>query len=258
MAVARAYGANLVVLDRQPPRDRREGRGTDLVMKVAEPTPPTLPWRLHPMDRDLLRDPDRPVWLLDPAQGSTLHVVLAAVGLDGSLGPRDAAVLRTGASLARRLQGDLHVVLPWEFLGSSILASPIRGLSPGRWRKISSEIEEAQQSRLARWVAEVGPGVVASPIVRRGDAPSVIREVAWEVEADVVVAGDTSPGGPDRFILGAPAERLGLAAPCSLLLVKGGGWDDGHRSWRDRDQAVLPSSRPRGRSRMTLPTEARV
>jgi nucleotide-binding universal stress UspA family protein len=197
----------------------------DLVLKVPEPASPTPPRRLHPLDRAFLRRAPRPLWLLHPAQGPDLRVVLAVVGLDGRLGPADQTVLRSAASLSRSLAGSLHVVLPWSFLGVSILASPTRGLSPERTRSVLGTLQSGQEDRLEEFVSSTISGARPRCWVRRGDALSVVQEVAWEVEADVVVSAGNGAVGPGSLVMGSFPERLALATPASLLLVKSGEWE---------------------------------
>ena len=74
------------------------------------------------------------------------------VGLDGSLTPSDATVLRAAVALARDLSGDLHVVRPWSWMGESILASPTRGLSPSRRRALLTSLQADHEARLSRFV----------------------------------------------------------------------------------------------------------
>jgi nucleotide-binding universal stress UspA family protein len=179
------------------------------------------------------------LWLLHPAQGPELRVILAVVGLDGRLGPVDRTVLRSAASLARSLRGPLHVVFPWSLIGVSILASPTRGLTPGRTRGLLASVQSGHEERLGEFVSATIPGAAPQVRVRRGDALTTVQEAAWEVEADVVVSAGNGPPTPGAFVLGSFLERLALGTPASLLVVKSGGWD----GWAESVPVAIRGSR---------------
>lgn len=222
--VADALEASLSVRADGPhpwdPRSVLEGPW-DLVLKVAEPRRGPLPWRIHPRDRTLLARCPVPVWLLHPAQSGPVSSVLAAVGVRGPVDtPVDRRVLRTAALLAGRLDAALTVVRPWSLLGESILASPLRGVSQERYRRILEETQAEHEAALARTLAAEIPGTPVTTMVRKGLPETVIREGGWRHDAEVLVMDPVDGAGFGERIRGPLPERLFRGIPCSLLLAR--------------------------------------
>ncbi|MDT8340703.1 MAG: universal stress protein [Longimicrobiales bacterium] len=195
-----------------------DGGGWDLALKTAERRRGVPPWRLHPDDRDLLEHSPCPVWLLHPTQGGTARSVVAAVGVAGPPdSPGDATVLRTAALLSRRLGAELTVVRPWSRLGNSILASPLRGVSRRRYRRLLRETQTELHEESLRILASRIPLVPADLVVRMGSPETVIRSVARRCDADVLVLGEAGAEALQDRLRGPLPERLFRTVPTALL-----------------------------------------
>lgn len=196
-----------------------EEGGHDLLMTVADPGP-FWPWRLSSADRCLLRRNPCPAWILHPAQGAGLRVVLAAVDVGGRLSRVDREVVRVAACLAEVSEAELHVVHAWSLPGESVMASPTRGVGRRRTRRFLAEARRDRRRRVERLLALEAPGRPATVVLRKGQAVSAIREVARRREADVVVVGGGDRTGIGALVFGNVAERVVGWVPGSVLAVR--------------------------------------
>jgi universal stress protein E len=222
-SVADVLGASLSVRAEGPgpwdPRSAMEGPW-DLLLKVAERRKGLAPWRVHPRDRALIAQCPIPVWLLHPAQAGEISSVLAAVGISGSPDTRGSRrTLRTAALLARRFEAELTIVRPWSFLGESILASPLRGVSRERFRTVVREAQREHRTALSRTLASEIPDFPARTVVQRGPPERIIRAAGWRFEADLLVMDPEDAQGFGGRLRGPLPERLLRTIPCSLLLA---------------------------------------
>jgi nucleotide-binding universal stress UspA family protein len=96
------------------------------------------------------------------------------------------------------------------------------------WYDISGSLERVQQDlpdraeQLTARAAEAQQtaGLVAEPVVREGDARSVIIDEAKEWEADLIVVGSHGYTGLKRLLIGSVAQSVVHHAPCSVEVVR--------------------------------------
>jgi universal stress protein E len=196
-----------------------ERGGHDLLMTVADPGP-FWPWRLSASDRRLLRRCPCPAWILHPAQGPGLRVLVAAVDVgDGRLSGVDREVVRVAACLSEVSGAQLHVVHAWSLPGETVMASPTRGVGRRRTKRFVAEARRARRRWVERLLALEAPDRPARVVLRKGGTVAAIREVARRREADVVVVGGGDRTGLGAALFGNVAERVVGWVPGSVLAV---------------------------------------
>lgn len=160
-----------------------------------------------------------------PICASPGGVVVAAVALHGDSPPPPLAlrVLRTAAGLAELSGSELHVVDAWELVGESILACPIRGVSPARLRILLRRTARVLEARVEGRCAEFLGSDRARVHLVHGDPREVIPVMSRRLGADLVVMGvpDRSPRRwfPELPLVRDTASRIG----CDLLALRGAG-----------------------------------
>lgn len=185
--------------------------------------------------RQLLAEIRRPVWILHPAQGPELRVVVAAIDLPSAGLEPSRRVLRAAADLASD-GAALRLVHCWCKVGESMLSSRTRGGSPRGAQRAVAAAARGRLEALQELVREEKLGSEAGVVLRREAVVPALREVAWRLEADVVVVGASSSTGLGRRLLGSTAERLVGRVPASVLVVP-------------RPEAARLSPRPARRAR---------
>lgn len=131
---------------------------------------------------------------------SPRHVV---VGVDGSPPSQRAADL--ALSIAAASGAEVHCVVGWsvEVVDGIVVTEP----GTEAWNTVQRRYAGAAQRSLE--VATVNhPEVSVSVDVRRGEPSRAVREVAREVEADLVVVGSRGFGGFRGLLLGSVAKRV--------------------------------------------------
>ena len=63
-------------------------------------------------------------------------------------------------------------------------------------------------------------GVVATTVIRRGEAGTALADVAKQEAADLIVVGDVGMGNAHRLRLGGAAEQAAHEAPCDVLIAR--------------------------------------
>lgn len=208
----------------------------DLVVTVG-PRRRKGPLRWDPVVRSLVRECRCPVWVIHPAQGPEVRVVLAAVDLASSDG-RARGVLRAVTDLWGRSDADVHAVHCWSLMGESMLASRTRGGSRRGARQVRQAAERSRRRELEQLLADEGMSDVAGAVLRKAGVVPGIRDAAWRLEADVVVVGWTDRTWLGEVVLGHTAERLIGRVPASVLVVRSPGARAKRWSALDRPAAV--------------------
>lgn len=190
----------------------------DLVITVGRWS--RWPLGLGVVERHLIRGCGCPAWLLHPAQSPETRVVVAAVDVslpDGDELSRE--VLGTAAELARGAGAELHAVHCWSVVGESLLASRSRGGSPRGAERVLSEAARSRHRRIRKLLAELDLDDSARVVLRKGKVVPELREVAWRLEADILVVGSVGRTGMGALFPGNTAERLVGRVPASLFVV---------------------------------------
>ncbi|MFK8111245.1 MAG: universal stress protein [Rubripirellula sp.] len=196
----------------------------DLVVKTADGL--SIAGRLFgSVARSLLRSCPCPVWLLKPEVHGEFDCVIAAIDADSADESHLALnrqILELAYSISQRDNAQLHVVSAWQLWMEDSL----------RRRAGDGEVDDM----LARHEAKVRSALdelLQSPIadsdsihvhVRRGTPASVVRSVAEEIEADLMVMGTLCRTGVAGFLIGNTAESIISELTCSLLAVKPDGF----------------------------------
>ncbi len=160
------------------------------------------------------------------------------VGIDGS--EHAAAALTTAIGLARSLSAEIVAVhaipppVPAEY-GFDLLPAIPPELDPA-WRE---EIHRQFEEEWCRPLDEVG--VPHRTVERDGRPAAVIREVADEEDAGLVVVGRRGRGRIAELLLGSVSHELSHTCRRPLLLVPGSAEESRERS---RDTAVPARGEP--------------
>ena len=175
--------------------------------------------------RSLLRICPCPVWLLKPEIHGDFDVVLAAVDMedmDDAHSNLNRSILELGHSIAQREHAKLHIVSAWDLWMEASL----------RRRAGDEEIDAALQAHeasvrrklddlLTSFEATHDPPVIH---LHRGNPAEIIRGVADQIEADLMVMGTVCRAGAAGFLIGNTAETVLADITCSLLALKPDGF----------------------------------
>jgi nucleotide-binding universal stress UspA family protein len=132
------------------------------------------------------------------------------VGVDGSV--YSEAALRWALDEAKAREGSVSAVLCWQIPFLSM---------PGAFDR--EELEQAYKKYVNEIVSKVAPSpdVPLATLVAEGDpAESLITAAA---EAELLVVGTRGRSPFAGLVLGSVSQRCAAAAPCPVVLVKGGG-----------------------------------
>ncbi len=185
-AAARAREAGLIVLGR-----KRHSRA--------------VRWLGGSTAHNLVRTADVPLLMAHQVLEPGLRV-LAAVDLTYATGP----TLELARRFADALDGQLavlHVAEPLPLL-------PDPGLQMDEYAHFAAVEEEFD-----RQIRGVLNGGGETAVMRRGHSSTVVREVAREQEADLVVVGSHGKNWSSRVIVGSTTERLVTELDTALVVV---------------------------------------
>jgi nucleotide-binding universal stress UspA family protein len=132
-----------------------------------------------------------------PVLRTGAEIETIVVGTDGSA--TAARAVAAARDLAGRLDATLHV---------AAVRSPRE--PPDRARALVAAAEREARSS----------GVAAAGHAREGDPAAALIDLAWELDADLIVVGSRGMRGGRRFLLGPVPDRVSHHAPCSVLIVR--------------------------------------
>ncbi|EMI56059.1 universal stress protein [Rhodopirellula sallentina] len=207
----------------------------DLVVKNADAFSPT--GRLFgSIGASLLRICPCPVMLLKPQLHGEFDQIVAAIDVESTdQVHRDLnrQILEHAYSIALRDKATLHVVAAWQlWMEDAILphagSVKVEAMRREHHSRVQSAIDELLQA----------PFADADDVrvhLRQGGGASVIRDVADEVEADLMVMGTVCRTGIAGVLIGNTAETVLSDINCSLLALK----PDGFQSPVQRSGSVF-------------------
>lgn len=207
----------------------------DLVVKSAE-RDASIPFFFTSVMKSLLRSCPCPVWALKPEAHGDFDSVLAAIDPE-SEDPQHASLNRTiiqlGLSITRRENATLHLVGVWDLWMEAALRhhagdAEVDAIVVSR----EQELQEAFEQLLK---PHTEPSDRVKIHIRRGTPAKVIREVAAEVEADLMVMGTVCRTGVAGALIGNTAEQLLSEVDCSVLAIKPEGFVSPIRLPEDED-----------------------
>jgi len=128
------------------------------------------------------------------------------------------SVLQSAADLASTTpDAELHLV---HAFGPAVRADQLRWF-PALWDLTSIEDSDTAGAALDRIAASIplrDTRVCAH--VHEGSATTVIAQLAEDIEADLVVAGNHDRAGVNPSFFGSVAEKLVRMAPCPVLIIR--------------------------------------
>jgi nucleotide-binding universal stress UspA family protein len=173
------------------------------------------------ISRSLLRLCPCPVWLLKPEIHGQFDVVLAAVDMEDQDPVHvelNREILELGHAVAAREDAKLHIVSVWDLWMEHAL----------RRRAGDEEIDaalaahkETIRKRLDAFLEPFRATHEAPEVhLRRGSPSSIVRSVADDIEADLLVMGTVCRTGAAGFLIGNTAETVLNHITCSILALK--------------------------------------
>lgn len=169
----------------------------------------------------LVRKCPVPVLIVKPGKRGRFQHVAVAVDAGTTAGPHTALnqrLLELGAEVAKREDGELHVVHAWQLLGEAMLRGR-GGLSEGDVAEAlarEAATRRATLEPLLRPYDDLHPGLH----LLKGRAEDVVPRFVERHHIDLLVMGTVSRTGIAGFIIGNTAERILDAVQCSLLVAK--------------------------------------
>lgn len=173
-------------------------------------------------DWELIRQCPCPVLLVKSPREYRKPVVLAAVDpfhAHAKPAKLDDRILDAGASLARLLSGELHVMHAY---------MPITAIAPGPVGQpltlaLPAEFEDVHTKQVASALDALAKAYdipTRRRHLRMGEVSSEVVSVAKRTGAAIVVMGALSRSGLRRIFIGSTAESTLDVLPCDVLVVK--------------------------------------
>lgn len=193
----------------------------DLVVKTADGFSAAAGRIFGSVAKSLLRLCPCPVWLLKPEIHGEFDQVLAAIDVeseDRSHADLNRQILELAFSIAQRDNAQLHIVAAWQLWMEDSMRrhagdDAVDSIRKDHEAKVHQALDELLQA----------PFADAHDIrvhMRHGSPASVIRSIADDVEADLLVMGTVCRTGVAGFLIGNTAETVMPDATCSLLALK--------------------------------------
>jgi universal stress protein E len=196
----------------------------DLVVKTADGY--SAAGRLFgSVAKSLLRLCPCPVWILKPEIHGKCDQVLAAIDLESDDKVHidlNRNILELAYSIAQRDHAQLHVVAAWQiWMEDSIRRQAGNDAVDSIRRDHEAKVHRALDELLQTPFADAHDIRIH---LRHGTPASMIRSVADEIEADLLVMGTVCRTGVAGFLIGNTAETVIGDATCSMLALKPDGF----------------------------------
>jgi len=172
----------------------------------------------------LMRKCPCPVWVIKPGQIKRFNRILAAVDLvpdDMVRIALNTKIMELSTSLARLGQSELVIVHAWTMFGESALRSGRSGISNEAVERLLRETQDAHR----QWLIELLQqhpleGLKCEVYLLKGEAGTLIPELARAKAIDLIVMGTVSRAGIAGLLIGNTAEKVLHRVDCSMLTVK--------------------------------------
>ncbi len=195
-------------------------QGHDLVVKTADGFS-AAGRSFGSVAQSLLRLCPCPVWLLKPQIHGEFDKVLAAIDVESEDRQHvdlNQKILEFAYSIAQRDDAELHVVAVWQLWMENSLRrhagdAAVDSMRERHEAKVRKALDELLQTPDAR-TDEIHLHL------QQGSPASMIRNVADEIEADLMVMGTVCRTGAAGFLIGNTAETVISGVTCSLLALK--------------------------------------
>ncbi|MGB1816438.1 MAG: universal stress protein [Rubripirellula sp.] len=197
--------------------------GHDLVVKSVNGQ--TVGKLFGGIARSLLRICPCPLWLLKPDVDGEFDRILTALDLDATDDAHrnlNQKMMEISTALAEMENAELHIVTAWEVWMEQAL----------RRRAGDAEVDAALADKQAKVEASLNEilGKLESTTpaqhkhIHQGNSATVIRSVANDVSADLLVMGTLCRTGAAGLLIGNTAETVLSGVNCSLLALKPDGF----------------------------------
>ncbi|MGV8711591.1 MAG: universal stress protein [Nitrosomonas sp.] len=206
--------------------------GHDLLIKPAE-NPGFIERLFGSNDTQLLRNCPCPVWLTRAEEKSKYEHILAAVDFEPNMSDviveqeLNLRILGISGSLAFSDFASLHAIHVWDAPAETMLRTMADDSGEARdayVEGVRSSHERAYNRLQQQLIERIGKdnSDYLSPEfhLRRGNAASVIPEIAKQLHADLVVMGTVARTGIPGLIIGNTAEAVLEQIQCSVLAIK--------------------------------------
>ncbi len=197
--------------------------GADLIVAERHAKRHLLPSLLRFNDWELLRRSTLPVLLVKRGGVWKRPVVLAAIDPTHGLAKAtklDGAILAAASLLASSLNGKLHVAHAWPDSRAAALAmAQLAMVESAVQPMIDKGARRAAQQVFDAEVTRAGIGNAKRHFVD-GDPAEVIRKLARQQRAGLVVMGAVSRTGLQRLVVGNVAEQVIDSLAADVLVVK--------------------------------------
>jgi universal stress protein E len=195
----------------------------DLVMITAEGSGVIKETLFGSTTLHLMRKCPCPVWVIKSGQARRFDRILAAVDLVEEDNERAALankIMELATSQARASQSELLVIHTWKMYGESIIKG--RGeVSNEAIRILLQETQDVHRQLVIELLQQHPLDNLKSEVyLLKGDAGTLITELAQVKAVDLIVMGTISRAGLSGFLIGNTAEKVLQKVNCSLLTVK--------------------------------------
>ena len=197
----------------------------DLVIMTAEGEGGTKSRLFGSTSLHLMRKCPCPIWVFKPTESNRFSRILAAIDVDPDTAESEKDALNVkiidlATSLATKEQSELHVVQAWTL--------PLEKYLRSGWLVLASELPErlrerrnAYEERLHDLLSKYAPmNLALHEHLVKGEAASLIPELAREEQIDLIVMGTVCRTGVAGFFIGSTAETVLQHVNCSVLTVK--------------------------------------
>ncbi len=199
----------------------------DLVMITTDAAGSSKETRFGSTIMHLLRKCPCPVWVIKGGQPGQFQRVLAAVDLAKDDPERAALakkIMELATSFARSRQCELLIIHAWSLYGESILRGR-GGIAEEEIDKLLRETRDVHRQWLVELIQQHPIEDLKSQVyLLKGDAGTLITDLAREKQVDLIVMGTVSRTGLSGLLIGNTAEKVLQQVNCSMLTVKPNGF----------------------------------
>ena len=196
----------------------------DLVIKPAEGRGGVSSMLFGSTDLHLLRKCPCPVWIVKLSKRKKYTRVLVAVDPDPgekANAELNAFILDLATSLAQRDKSELHIVHAWAMPHESTLRSGRIVLPKAEVDRLVRATRKAHKKWLDELLGHYDLQHLSAKVhLLKGDAGDVIPALAQKKRVELIVMGTVARTGIPGFFIGNTAEKILVAADCSVLTVK--------------------------------------
>jgi nucleotide-binding universal stress UspA family protein len=196
----------------------------DLVMMTAEDGGRLKRVLFGSTIMDLIRKCPCPVWVIKPEYVRKHGPILAAVDVMPADTERNALsdrIMDIAISLARFDQSELITIHTWTMYGESVLRSRRSMLHKEEVDELVAETRDTHRQALTELLRRHSlENLKYQVYMLKGDAYTLIPELATKKQVELIVIGTVSRGGIAGLLIGHTAEKVLHRVDCSVLTVK--------------------------------------